>query len=85
MTPRQINGITASHAFNVRKQAENADFLAWMIGHYTAIGLHNPKEYPQKPFMIRTQVQTPDMTPDEMQDRLKLFAEVNNAIEGAKP
>lgn len=88
MTPAEIHG--RLRAFRAAKDAEGMrdDRLAWMVGLYTAKGINNPKKFPDKPNIIRVNAAPDaparDMDADEMQTLLTAFAEVHNAIEGAK-
>lgn len=77
----------SAHNFNIQRQLEVADMQAWMIGYYTARGYHQPKDYPEKPMFIQKPLKPNDteMTAEDMEDRLSMFADIHNAIEGAKP
>jgi hypothetical protein len=85
MTPRQIKGIMAACTAKGQQAAENDDRLAWMVGQYVAMGIKNPEEYPNKPNMIKKpDKEDEEQSPDDMKDRLTMFAETHNAIEEVK-
>lgn len=86
MVPNEINGRIEAYSANRQQHIENMDALAWMQGAYNARGYHEPKKYPNKPEMTKNKIGLPDEPEDEelMKDKLTVFANVHNSIEGVK-
>lgn len=55
-----------AHMNNVRREAEQLDLLAWLIGSYAAHAYHEPKKYPTRPRYIRADTENNKMSDDEM-------------------
>ena len=86
MQPVEISGRVKAHVARLNRTVENMDALAWMIGQYTGMAYHDPKKYPKKPEMTKNKIGLPDEPEDEelMKDKLTVFANVHNSIEGVK-
>ena len=70
-----------------KKQAiQDADVLAWMIGHYDRLAFHDPNKYPESAHLVKKEMTLDDteMEPEDMKDALTIFAQTHNAVEGAK-
>lgn len=86
MTPAEISGRLRAHRASENQRIEGYDTLAWMIGNYVAQGYHQPKKYPKKPDMVKAQGYKPamDMDDENIKTVLTAYAEMHNAVEGAK-
>lgn len=86
MQPAEISGRVKAHVARLNRNIEDMDALAWMIGQYTGMAYHDPNKYPKKPQMAKNKIGLPDEPEDEeiMKDKLTVFANVHNTIEGAR-
>lgn len=87
MTPAEISGRLKAHEAQQKHLLEGQDMLAWLVGAYVGTAVNNPKRYPRKPDRVRIQ-QAPkpakEMDSESLKDVLITYAEIHNAIEGAK-
>ena len=86
MTPAEVKGRIKAHEIAQKRAIEDADMLAWMIGHYASFGFHDPKHYPKKPNMVVQAKPLPKgtMDDDDIKDALTVFAQTHNAAEKGK-
>ena len=80
-TPREIEAAFAAHAARRRQRLEEIDLLAWLIGRYSAIGMHVPKRYPRQPNAVR--VRKAEMTDAEMRRAFVDMAERRGKSDGS--
>jgi len=85
MTPKEVNGRMTAFASQQRKLLERLDTLAWMIGSYKAQAYHQPRKYPNKPSMVKTEnkprLESEPLDEEIMKTILTAYAEVHNQIE----
>ena len=86
MTPAEVKGRIKAHEIAKKRAVEDADVLAWLIGHYAAFGFHDPKHYPKKPNAVARAKPLPKgtMDDDDIKDALTVFAQTHNAAEKGK-
>ena len=86
MTPAEVKGRLKARETACKRELENMDSLAWMIGHYASFGYHDPKNYPRKSNIVAKDVQIPKdaMDDEEIKDTLTVFAQTHNAAERSK-
>ena len=86
MTPAEVKGRIKAHEIAQKRAIEDADVLAWLIGHYAAFGFHDPKHYPKKPNAVARAKPLPKgtMDDDDIKDALTVFAQTHNAAEKGK-
>ena len=86
MTPAEVKGRIKAHEIAQKRAVEDADMLAWLIGHYAAFGFHDPKHYPKKPHAVAQAKPLPrgTMDDDDIKDALTVFAQAHNAAEKGK-
>ncbi len=86
MTPAEVKGRIKAHEIAQKRAVEDADMLAWLIGHYAAFGFHDPKHYPKKPNAVARAKPLPKgtMDDDDIKDALTVFAQTHNAAEKGK-
>ena len=86
MTPAEVKGRIKAHETAQKRAVEDADVLAWLIGHYAAFGFHDPKHYPKKPNAVAQAKPLPKgtMDDDDIKDALTVFAQAHNAAEKGK-
>jgi hypothetical protein len=80
MCPAEIKGRLKAYGIAQKRAVEGFDDLAWMIGNYTHA---SPKKYPKKPAIVKRDIKQGDDTDEEMQAKLTVFAQIQNAVEGA--
>ena len=81
MTPAEVKGRLKARERAYKRNLEDMDALAWMIGHYAAFGYHDPKHYPCKANIVAKDASEPPktMSESEIQDALTVFVLANNA------
>ena len=86
MAPAEVKGRIKAHETAQKRATEDADVLAWLIGHYAAFGFHDPKHYPKKPHVVAQAKPLPKgtMDDDDIKDALTVFAQAHNAAEKGK-
>lgn len=88
MTAREVKGRIKAYNAVLRREKENDDALAWMVGYYGMQGFHQPKKYPKNPSVIKHETAIDNdlepMDDEVMQTMLTSFAEVHNTIEGVQ-
>lgn len=84
MTPAEVKGRIKAHETAQKRAVEDADVLAWLIGHYAAFGFHDPKHYPKKPSAQAKPLPKGTMDDDDIKDALTVFAQAHNAAEKGK-
>jgi hypothetical protein len=86
MTPKEVKGRIRAHERAIKRETEDADLLAWLIGHYAGFGFHDIKHYPNSPNVIKHDAAMPEkeMEESDIKDALTVFAKAHNAAERDK-
>lgn len=48
-TPREIQLIFRAEAARRNRRAQDADFLAWLVGRYVLLAIQAPRRFPRRP------------------------------------
>lgn len=75
MSPREFNKYIQAYEERLKEQ----DTLNWLLGKYIAIGVNNPKKYPEKPVLRRGETEMRVMTGEEMERKIK---SINKLLKG---
>lgn len=77
MTPRDVRAAIIGHRKKTEREQElitaRNNFQSFLIGHYCMIAFHNPKKYPDKPVVIRTNKEEKVMSDESMEAWARSF------------
>lgn len=65
LNPKQFQKYINVYKLKQEQSLQEQDYLNYLLGQYIAYSFNNPKKYPKKPFLQKTQLK--EMTDDEME------------------